>query len=139
MSPIDPLIHVATIRPQGPREVYLFLRQLPNKRFCWFEERTKGREVATPLQASSLHEALHRGKQHWKKAHFQLVQCGFRFSLPERDEIGRPAFFSEMVLSYSSPTGSYSDPESGQPYEVTQAAQKSLHLMKLLLKEKRIS
>ena len=103
-----PLIHVGFVRRKGPKKTFLYLRQI-DKQFSWFEENERGQEQATHVSASSISQALRAAQRQWRDETFTPLHCGFRFTLPERDEIGRPAYFCEMVNSFKSMTGVYRD------------------------------
>lgn len=93
---IDSIVHVAT---DGKGKV-IFLRKGPQGSFQWGEE---GEEF------DSLPKALEYA---WKE-NFSLLLCGYKFTLPERDEHGTPALFEEMAKSLNSMTGVYFDEREG--------------------------
>lgn len=64
----------------------------------------------------------------WEKEYFRLLHCGFRYSLPTRDETGCNAFFWEMAKSYDSPNGSYFDERLGHPCYVDFASEEALSI-----------
>lgn len=102
------LIHIARIFEGGTWR-YLLLRKGEDKRYGWFWKS----EEATGISADSAEEAIRLARREWKDRDFTTVNCGFRFTLPERDEIGGNALFHQMVASYSSSNGVYVDEELG--------------------------
>ena len=107
-SKLSNLIHVGKI---GRR--LLFLRKLTPQHFEWFFWDDQGSETATDIKSINAEEALRLASRTWKEDYFQAMNCGFRYTLPERDEHGNNALFYQMVASYSSPSGVYFDDELG--------------------------
>lgn len=103
-SRLSNLIHIAKI---GQR--YVFLRKLAPLHFAWF---WWDGDSETPFDwtATSAEEALRLAQ---RQEEFRTVGCGFRYTLPERDEHGMNALFYQMVASYQSPNGIYFDDELG--------------------------
>lgn len=126
------LIHVARIQPKGKRQPhYLFLRKEDPHRYTWFEDHGDS-ELKTAISALELPEALRQANHFWKAAYFQSVMCGFRYTLPERDEHGENALFFQMVASYSSPTGVYFDDDLGHTCIVQNASQEARQIWERL-------
>lgn len=127
------LIHIAKILNRQGRQTYLFLRKKePN--FIWFEENSDGIEVETGVCANTIEEAIRLGARHWKNEYFNTVLCGFRYTLPERDEHGINALFHQMVSSYSSMNGIYYDDELGNNCFVQNASNEAYLLWQRLKK-----
>lgn len=105
------LIHVAFIQERGQTKTPLFLRQIEPFRFIWFQEDQTGGLNETPVWGGTWEEALSAAYKKWQKDYFKPLNCGFRYTLPERDEVGTNALFHQMVSSYSSMTGVYFDEE----------------------------
>lgn len=123
------LIHVAQIRSEsGPLPSYLFLRKKDIANFTWFIEDQSGNEKETEVAAQTVDEALRLASRHWKRQNFRTVICGFRYTLPERDEHGLNALFHQMVASYSTMTGPYFDEDVGHLCVVHNASQEALNL-----------
>lgn len=101
------LIHVGKI---GER--FLFLRKIAPQHFEWFFA-VDGSETATEVRALTIEEALRLAAHKWKGDYFKTINCGFRYTLPERDEHGNNALFYQMVASYSNSSGVYFDDELG--------------------------
>lgn len=101
------LIHIAKIFTEGKHQ-HLFLRKVSNDEYRWF-----GDETATPISASTIEEALRLAARHWKDQSYRTIICGFRYTLPERDEHGINALFHQMAASISTPNGVYFDEELG--------------------------
>lgn len=90
----------------------LFLREEAPKRYVWFEE-NNGVETPTGIFADTIQEAIRLANQTLKADYFTTFNCGFRYTLPERDEHGQNALFHQMLLSQSSFNGVYFDEELG--------------------------
>lgn len=103
------LIHIAEIQPFK----YLFLRKEGEKHYAWFAETIDGKEEATEVNAPNIEEAIRLAKKFWQSSYFKLIPCGFRFTLPERDEHGGNALFYQAIRSLNSMTGVYFDEELG--------------------------
>ncbi|NGX42375.1 MAG: hypothetical protein K940chlam7_00655 [Chlamydiae bacterium] len=123
------LIHVAKYHPSRKKVRLLFLRRQSSNRYIWFED-TDGKEVETEVSANTVEEAVRLAHRKWKNQSFRTIICGFRYTLPERDEHGSNALFHQMVVSYSSPTGTYFDEELGHLCHVQNASQEALDLWK---------
>lgn len=105
------LIHVARIQAQNKGKLYLFLRQIEAYHYVWFCEEKPGTEIETSIWGGTTDEALHAGYRAWQIDHIFPLNCGFRYTLPERDEVGTNALFHQMAASYSSSSGVYFDEE----------------------------
>lgn len=101
------LIHVAKIFDKDKHSL-LFLRKVTNDEFRWF----LGKE-STPVFGINIEEALRLAPRHWKNDSYRTIICGFRYTLPERDEHGINALFHQMAASISTPNGVYFDEELG--------------------------
>lgn len=101
--------HVATIYPKQ----YLFL-QRSDSSFHWLKMNPSFDEgIETPCQGETLARAIQAAYKMWQADFFTLLNCGFRYSLPVRDQTGCSAFFWQMAKSYSTPNGHYFDEEAG--------------------------
>lgn len=118
------LIHIARIFTKSGWR-YLFLRETEKSRFSWHEQTGNG-EVETGVAAATIEEALRLAALKWKKDNFTTVICGFRYTLPERDEHGINALFHQMAASYASPNGIYYDDELGNNCIVQNASEEAL-------------
>ena len=128
MAPINlpKLIHLARILPQGdPNPSYLYLRQVEKDQFSWFDREAN---ITNAPVAKTVAMALSQAHKHWKHQSFRTVNCGFRYTLPERDEHGMNALYYQMVASYSSSNGIYYDDEVGFNCIVQFASQEALSL-----------
>ena len=101
------LIHVAKIFKQD-QDLLLFLRKISNSEYRWFEDKTE-----TLVFATTIEEALRLAYLKWKELSYRTIICGFRYTLPERDEHGINALFHQMAASISTPNGIYFDEELG--------------------------
>jgi len=127
----QPLIHVGTTK-LTPLPTYLFLRKVDQHHYVWFKENESGIEEPTPIEAERITEALRLANTHWKNHYFTLLNCGFRYTLPERDEHGMNALFSQMVASYSTSNGVYFEEELGHLCFVQAASIEARQLWKKL-------
>lgn len=131
MSYKYPLIHVGIIKITQPHS-WRFLRKVEPSKYVWFEENPKSEEIETPIAAQSVTEAIRLASAQWKEAYFQLLNCGFRYTLPERDEHGLNALFCQMVASYSSSNGVYFEEDLGHLCYVQNASIEAQKLWKHL-------
>ncbi|KAF3362807.1 Uncharacterized protein PHSC3_000666 [Chlamydiales bacterium STE3] len=102
------IIHIGKIAPQQ----LFILRRINDNCYVWCLGKEEG-DVETEIQAPTIEEALQVAKQSWKKEAFTFVPCGFRFTLPERDEHGINALFYQAARSLNSFNGVYFDEELG--------------------------
>lgn len=124
------LIHVATIRLQNKGVAYLLLRKLEPYVYRWYQEMSPGEEAETSIWGGSTEEAILAGRKEWKIEQFQSLNCGFRYTLPERDEVGANALFCQMVASYASMNGVYFDEELGSNCIVQNAPMEARQLIR---------
>jgi len=132
------LIHIARIVGDDGQKRYLFLRKVESNRFTWFEEIKPGEEAQTDVSGPQIEEALRLAPRQWKKRFYTTLMCGFRYTLPERDEHGINALFHQMAASYSSMNGVYYDDELGNNCFVQNASNEALDLWQQLKKQKRM-
>lgn len=125
------IVHAARFFSKEGQWRYLFLRKMEQNHFIWHEEHNNA-EAATTVSGPNIEEAIRLAVRHWKHHSFTLVNCGFRYTLPERDEHGINAYFMQMVASYSSMNGVYYDEELGNNCFVQNASQESYDLWKRL-------
>lgn len=131
------LIHIGFIQIKGKGTVMVLLRQTKPLEYRWFEEINED-EVETTLFSDHSEEALRLGINYWKDDFFRTLNCGFRYSLPERDEHGVNALFHQMAASYSSSNGIYFDEEVGSNCIVHNASLQARGLLNKLQQEARI-
>lgn len=130
------LVHVGKYLPnhKGPR--YLFLRKRSPQHYVWYEI-NGNQEIETEVEAPSIEEALQLAHKTWKNNAFSTLGCGFRYTLPERDEHGMNALFHQMAASYSTPNGVYFDEELGHNCFVQFASSEALDIWKKIRENKR--
>lgn len=129
------LIHIGHyILPKEGKKMVL-LRQKDPSFYAWFQRQNDGTEVELALGAPNVEEAMRLAHKNWKPLFFKTYHCGFRYSLPERDEHGSNALFDQMVASYSSMNGVYFDQSVGHNCFVQAASQEALDLWHQLKKE----
>jgi hypothetical protein len=117
-------IHVALVHQKN----HLLLRKTEDGHFQWFQVSfSLEREEKTPIGGASAIAAITAGYKAWVE-NFRLIHCGFRYTLPERDEVGSNALFWQMALSYNSPNGRYFDEEVGHLCYVDFASQEALEI-----------
>ncbi len=125
------LIHVAFIlRPRAGKST-LYLRKVSEQLYTWFEERSDqlGKEIEMDgLNAQTIEEAMRLAHRNLKEFSFSTLNCGFRYTLPERDEHGINALFWQMAASYSTPGGVYFDEELGHNCFVQNSSLKALKM-----------
>lgn len=124
------LIHIALIMDKGSWQP-LYLRKVDDQHFVWFTEN----EETTPIDAISTELAIQQAYPFWKDKYIRMLNCGFKYQLPERDEHGINALFWEMVAGYTSPNGIYFDQVAGSNFFVNFASQQALKLWKSLEKQ----
>lgn len=127
----DKIIHIAKIQVLGGGCHLLFLKQKAPNHYVWVEEE-EAQEKETAVEAQSIEEALRLGSKNWNRNSFRTINCGFRYTLPERDEHGMNALFSQMAASYNSPNGVYFDSEVGHNCFVQNASNEALNILQRL-------
>ncbi len=125
------LIHVAKIFDSNKGWSWLYLRNTGKSGFVWFHQPNETEE-ATEIRGDNAETAIYNARQQWKDQFFTTLKCGFRFTLPERDEIGSNALFHQMYASYAIMNGVYFDEEVGHQCIVREASSEALNLMKTL-------
>lgn len=118
------LIHIASINKGGQH--YLFLKEITPHHYVWFEGKDES------VSAPTIPAAITAARNHWRANSFRLVNCGFRYTLPERDEHGMNALYHQMAASYATQNGVYFDEELGHNCLVQNASQEALNLWKEL-------
>jgi hypothetical protein len=126
------IIHIARILAKNNRIAYLLLRKPEAYRYIWFLEDTTGNESETAIWAGSPYDALMAAYKNWSLQEIRSVHCGFRYTLPERDEVGSNALFYQMVASYESMSGVYFDEELASNCIVHNASLEAKQLWKRL-------
>ena len=136
-SPNAKLIHAACIFAPDGTNHFLFLRKKSADHFCWYEEQNDT-EKETEVSGPTIEEALRLAARYRKRHSFRTVICGFRYTLPERDEHGINALFHQMAGSYSSMNGVYYDDELGNNCFVQNASNEAYQLWQRLKTQKRL-
>lgn len=132
------LYHVGRIVPPKSIARYVFLRKKDEFTFTWFEDKGSEPEQESPVSAVNVEEAMRLAFRYWKHDDFLPLICGFRYTLPERDEHGINAYFHQMVSSYSSMNGVYYDEELGNNCYVQNASIEARNLWQKLKSENRL-
>jgi len=136
---IPKLIHAAVIQKRGKGIIHLFLRKLDAHHYCWFEGSNDGQEeVETTVSGENVEEAIRLAIRHWAEDGFRTIKCGFRYTLPERDEHGINALFYQMTASYASPNGIYFDEDLGNNCFVNFASVEARDLFNILKQQNRL-
>lgn len=133
----DKLIHIARIFNSQGQWRYLFLRKTAEGHFAWHEEEGD-KENVTPVSGQTIEEALRLAPRQWSRQSFSTVICGFRYTLPERDEHGINALFHQMAASYGSSNGVYYDEELGNNCFVQNASDEALRLWQRMKSNNRL-
>ena len=128
------LIHMGEIFP-GEK---FYLRKMKENHYVWFLENAEGKEKETELSAPNIEEALRLAKKSWQGLNFKFIPCGFRFTLPERDEHGTNALFYQAIKSLESMSGVYFDEELGHNCIVHQIPLRIREIYKKLKGENRL-
>lgn len=124
------LIHVASMIQRDQGLCYLFLRKKEDYHYCWYMKSNESElENETVVFASTIEEALRLARRTWKEDYFRTLNCGFRYTLPERDEHGMNALYYQMTASYNSMNGVYFDDELGHNCFVQNASIEARNLM----------
>ncbi len=119
---INKPIHIGKISgPQGGKK-YLFLHKITTKEYQWFFEDGSDTGIGGPSIEYAIREA---GKMR-KSFFFSPVLCGFRYTLPERDEHGMNALFHQLLSSRTSFNGVYFDEEAGHNCFVQNPSEEAL-------------
>lgn len=100
------ILSIAYLNTGKGKKAYLYLRKVDSKTFRWFLEDTE-----TFVEAPDPEEAIRLAYREWPD--LKLLGCGYFFTLPERDEHGTPALFSQMAKSLESSNGIFFDEERG--------------------------
>ncbi len=122
-------VHIAKIVDEDGSKRYLFLRKIDKNGYSWYKESADGALNETSISAYSIEEALRIAASNWKDNSFNTVICGFRYTLPERDEHGINALFYQMAASYRSMNGIYFDEELKNNCFVQNASAEALTLL----------
>ena len=120
-----PLIHIGRIVTKENPCTYLFLRKVGDKKYEWFKE-----EASTGVSAETIEEAMRLAHLAFREQSFRTVICGFRYTLPERDEHGLNALFHHLAASHSTLDGRYFDEELGHMCFVDNPSAEALSLLK---------
>lgn len=127
---ISTIIHIGYLQ-QGRQRQYLFLRKTENGLYRWEAAEAESLPL---IIADSAEEAIRLAVRQWRSPPWESLACGFRFTLPERDEVGTPALFHQMVRAYRSGGGVYLDDELGCSCIVHDAPSDTLALWRALEK-----
>ncbi|MEC7839328.1 MAG: hypothetical protein VX777_04740 [Chlamydiota bacterium] len=127
------LIHIAKITVPKEGQKFVYLRELSPHEYRWFYE-----ESPSDLSGDTIEEAIRKGHKHWKGQYFNTLNCGFRYTLPERDEHGMNALFYQLAASFQSFNGTYFDEELGHNCYVQNASHEAIDICKKLAKENKL-
>lgn len=133
MTPSSPPIHVGLLPSRGPSTLLLLRKETEEGPYRWALRKATGYEEPTAVTGRDAGEAIHRACQVWRPLHVRMLKCGYRYTLPERDEVGTPALFHQMVASYATSTGIYFDEELQANCIVYLASQEARHIARQLL------
>jgi len=132
------LIHVGIIEEKKGKLKYLFLREINPNLFQWSKNDVSKLEIETDVFGITIEEAISKANSSFKDQSFRSLNCGFRYTLPERDEHGINAYFFQMNASYASSNGVYFDEILGNNCFVQFASIDALKLRDLLKQENRL-
>lgn len=131
------LIHVGEYIAPGFGLRRLYLRLEDTGHFRWYEE-IENEEIPTDIEGATLAQAMRLAHKTWKHNAFRTLICGFRYTLPERDEHGMNALFHQMAASQNSFNGVYFDEDLGHNCFVQNASIEALNLLKQLENSNRL-
>ncbi len=129
------LVHIAKVLDPSRGWQWIHLRNTGETGFIWYRQNP---EEPTSIKGDNAEEAIANARRQWKEQFFTTLKCGFRFTLPERDEIGTNALFHHMHASYAIMNGVYYDDELGHQCIVREASTEALDMMKRLQAENRL-
>lgn len=132
------LIHIATIREKKEGKKMLLLRETAPKEYRWYIECPHSVEKPTEIVTETIEDSLRIAHKHWRHSGFEPMRCGFRYTLPERDEHGMNALFFQMAASLSAMNGVYFDQDLGHNCFVQNASQEAINLWHKLQMENRL-
>jgi hypothetical protein len=132
------LFHAARIQQNGGGLCYLLLRKKDPHTYSWYRDNENGSEVEEPVSAPTVEEAIRLAHRFWKNENFRTLGCGFRYTLPERDEHGINALFHQMAASYNSPNGVYFDDDLGNNCFINFASQEARNLLQRLKQQDKL-
>ena len=127
LTKAGPIVEIAKIDLPKEGTKILLLRKLNEHTFKWFID-LENEEKPTEIEHALIPKAIQKAYHIFRINSFRLVNSGFRYSLPERDEHGINATFHEMIRSYSSSNGIYFDQELGHNFYVQNASIESRDL-----------
>lgn len=125
------LVHIGKLFKEG-RWQLVFLRQHAPRHYLWCHADEAFDESPSDIHADSVQEAMRLAYKYWKHQHFRTLICGFRYTLPERDEHGINALFHQMAASLNTPNGVYFDEELGHNCFVQNASIEARQLLSQL-------
>lgn len=120
--------HQVTLSP--PRSWSFILTQ-EETGFRWhlFEE-DSNKFYPTDCLGENIGLACHFARMKWARYGFRTLRCGTLLTLPERDEVGSPALFHEMIQSLSISSGVVFDPGRGYSFRVDQISEEAIQFYK---------
>lgn len=131
------VIHIAMATLPGRGKCRLLLRKLGDHDYRWFVEGPEGEEESD-ISGLTVEEAMQAAQRHYRHDSFRTIICGFRYTLPERDEHGMNALFHQMVASLSTMNGVYYDEELGHNCYVQNSSDEAIAIWKELQSEGRL-
>jgi len=131
------LIHIAKIYTGRGRGT-LYLRQNEAGKYRWYQVDPQGNERETDVESFNIEEAMRLGSRAWKEDNFQTLGCGYRFTLPERDEHGMNALFYQMAAALQTSNGVYFDEDLGHHCSVKQIPSEAYDLWSKLKSANRL-
>ncbi len=130
---LESLIHVAKTDKN-----YFFLRQRTPILYEWVKTDNESNEEGTEVFGLNIEEAVRKANRAFKHLGFKSLDCGYLYTLPERDEHGINAYFFQMKESYRASNGVYFDKISGNNCLVQSASLQALNLMQQLKQQNRL-
>lgn len=129
------IIHVGVLK-KGNKKHYFFLKEMSSMLYKWEDEESPYKDLQ--IYGQTIEEAISEAKKFFKDQEFYFLNCGFRYTLPERDEHGINALFFQMKDSYNASNGVYFDEILGNNCYVQFASLEALNLLRKLQLEPRL-
>lgn len=80
------------------------------------------------IEASTISQAIQMARRDF--IDFKPISAGYKYTLPERDEHGKEAYYCDAVKSLASPNGIYFDEKAGHNAIVHLIPQKTIDLIR---------
>lgn len=132
----DQIIHLGKIWGKELKQFFLKAKWYPavllknpeKEQFCWFV--LDGQELHNlSCCAESIGKACANARRDLALYQFKTINCGHIYDLMQRDEIGTPALFSQMIKSQASSNGKYFDTQRDQNVIIENISDEALEFL----------